>query len=286
MRCLDPIVFADRIGERSTSSSYIARLCPRSVRRVSQDIVIEPASDPDIRLVNYVGEGSAHAERQRRDHALAERVRAGDADAFTAVYDAYRVRLFRLAYEYTRDKRDAEDVVADVFLRLWEIRASWSITSTIAAYLCTSVRNRATDLWRRARNQKKIAAGRVIHAGSGWSAGVSAHPAPHDASPDDVVFNSGERRLFETDLKTAIDTAVAAMPRRVREVFQISKCMSDDEALSYAEIAEVLKIVPSTVRQHLIKALDILEAQLDASGWSNVLRRQDRGRLTTGSEEP
>ena len=281
------LVFGFRTGDRSTGTWYIAPCRCSALRRVTQDIEIEPESDPDIRLVDYVGGGSSREERQRRDHALVARVRLGDHDAFTSLYNTYRARLFRLAYEYRDDGDEADDVVEDVFAKIWNIHEDWHVDTTIAAYLCTAVRHRSTDLFRRLKAEKRRRAklvGRPLRIVGGTPEGIEVRPPAHGPMTGDATFNSGERRLFETDLRTAIDAAVAVMPPKCREVFQVSRCMSGDEALSYTEIAEVLKVVPSTVRQHLIKALDILEAQLDAAGWSNVLRRQDSRRLSSGDK--
>jgi RNA polymerase sigma factor (sigma-70 family) len=278
-------VFTPRTSERSTITWCVAPCKCSALRCVTEDIEIEPLSDPDIRLADYVGGGLAREERQRRDHALVARVRSGDHDAFTALYTTYRARLYRLAYEYRDDGDEADDVVEDVFAKIWDIHEDWHVDTTIAAYLCTAVRYRSTDLFRRVKAEKRRRAklaGPPLRVVGGGPEGVEVRPPAHGPVTGDAAFNSGERRLFETDLKRAIDAAVAVMPPKCREVFQISRCMSGDEALSYAEIGEVLKIVPSTVRQHLIKALDILEARLEAAGWPNVLRRQDRGRLSSG----
>lgn len=76
------------------------------------------------------------------------------------------------------------------------------------------------------------------------------------------------------DVERAVNAAVAAMSPRCREVFTMLWEMRQEEAFSYREIGDALGMTTSTVRQHWIKARDVLETHLERAGWVNVLKRQ------------
>jgi RNA polymerase sigma factor (sigma-70 family) len=85
------------------------------------------------------------------DGDLVARVRAGDPKAFDTVYVAYWSRLNAFARARVGDADDAEDIVQSMFVDLWRIHESWTVESSIAAYLFGAVRNRITDHWNRER---------------------------------------------------------------------------------------------------------------------------------------
>src|SRR5437870_9246189 len=79
-----------------------------------------------------------------------DRIRAGDVDAFEALYRTYWQRLYVFAFRYVRSKEDAEEVVQDVFFRIWRGRADWVPAGAVRNYLYLAVRNAARDRLERA----------------------------------------------------------------------------------------------------------------------------------------
>src|SRR2546425_6849159 len=75
------------------------------------------------------------------ERAWADRIRAGDMDAFEALYRAYWQRLYAFAFRYVHSKEDAEEVTQDVFFRIWRGRAAWIPAGAVRNYLYLSVRN-------------------------------------------------------------------------------------------------------------------------------------------------
>jgi RNA polymerase sigma-70 factor (ECF subfamily) len=178
---------------------------------------------------------------------LAERVRAGDADALAELYARYRPALVALAEGYLDNAADADDIVQDLFLMIWRDRAQFVIEQSVAAYLFVAVRNHATNLGRLARRRRRLV------------------PRRHD----EMVFNSGETRITGPELVRAIERVVNRLPERCRLIYRMHR----DGRCSYDDIATALGISPHTVRLQLIKAWDLLEARLTAAGWANVLKR-------------
>lgn len=73
------------------------------------------------------------------DVELLALVRAGDRDAFTTLYNRYWAQLLGIAYNHTRDKQSAEEVVQNLFIGLWNRRETLVIGNP-ANYLATAVK--------------------------------------------------------------------------------------------------------------------------------------------------
>jgi RNA polymerase sigma-19 factor, ECF subfamily len=179
---------------------------------------------------------------------LVERVRAGDGEALGVLYGRYRAALVALAEGYAGGADDADDVVQDVFVKVWRGRASWVVEQSVAGYLYAAVRNAAMSLRRKAKRVEAFV------------------PGLHES----LAFNSGETRVVTPELERVVERAVNRLPERCRLIYRMHR----DGRCSYAEIGAALGISPQTVRVQLIKAWDLLDERLRAAGWTNVLRRQ------------
>jgi hypothetical protein len=79
----------------------------------------------NIRFVNQSEISSDDVSTDADERAWADRIRAGDMDAFEALYRTYWQRLYAFAFRYVHSKEDAEEVAQDVFFRIWRGRADW-----------------------------------------------------------------------------------------------------------------------------------------------------------------
>lgn len=163
----------------------------------------------------------------------AERIRTGDEQAFAALFRRYYGCLHQFAGRMTRNSHAAEDIVQDVFVKLWTDRDKLTIRSNFRAYLYKAVYNKALNHLR----HKKI---ELCHSENAQLAG-SAPETP------DEILHAGE---FER----AVNQAVAGLPEACREVFLLRK----QDGLSYAEIAAVQGISVNTVKTQLSRALKTL----------------------------
>ena len=75
------------------------------------------------------------------DETLLSRLKEGDEKAFTAIYIRYNKMLYVLAYKYLKDSFRAEDIVQQVFLKLWEARSLFAGAINLRNYLYTSAKN-------------------------------------------------------------------------------------------------------------------------------------------------
>lgn len=168
---------------------------------------------------------------------LVVRLRGGDETAYDAIFRQWYAPLVATTTALLRDRGPAEEVVQDVMLELWRRREGITFETSLRAYLFQATRNRALNYLRRqrveARGEATIAAGM---------------PTPE---PADSEAREGE-------LNVAIQEAIAGLPDRCREVFELSRI----RGLKYAEIATELGISIKTVEAQMGKALRVMREKL------------------------
>lgn len=171
------------------------------------------------------------------DAVLLARLRTGDARALAALIERYWSPLVAYAMRHTTSSDVAADIVQDVFVRLWERRASWRREGLVRGLLFRLTRNQSVSLLRRIRAHESAVR---------RFAEMERPRAATSASAENA------------ELRTALEAAIQALPRRRREVFQLRMV----DGLSYEEIAVVMRISRQTVANQLSRALTTLRRDL------------------------
>jgi RNA polymerase sigma-70 factor, ECF subfamily len=190
----------------------------------------------------------AVSDVQDTDKALLDRVRAGDQRAFDVLIETHGPALLRFAMAQLQDPRDSEDVVQDVFMRMWSERERLGEARSARSYLMTAVRNRAIDKMRRLRLERR------------WIEPLSAPGEPHERDPLSMVPDPkavGDPASL-AELDAAIQHLVESLPERGRTAFRLCR----DQGLSYAEAAEIMGVSAVTVRTHVVRALTTMRKAL------------------------
>jgi RNA polymerase sigma-70 factor, ECF subfamily len=185
---------------------------------------------------------------QDPDQALLDRIRGGDQHAFDSLVRAHSLALLRFARAQLQEESDAEDVVHDVFVRLWADRERLHVDRSVHAYLLAAVRNRVIDRLRRFRLERRWVQPMPVN-GEGDDRG-------HPSAVHDPRAQSDPAALAELD--AAIRRLVADLPERGRTAFLLCR----EQGLSYAEAAEVMGIGAGTVKTHMVRALAVLRSSL------------------------
>lgn len=168
---------------------------------------------------------------------LAELQRAGDGEAFMqALFKGYYRPLGNVIYRVVQDRDVAEDLLQDVFMRIWNNRQALTITTTYKAYLYRAVMNAAL---RHVERQKRQVA---------WD----------EASITEPARDTTAEQLDGQEAEQLVALALEALPPQCRAVFLLSR----QEGLSYQQIAETLDVAPKTVENQMGKALRILRDKL------------------------
>lgn len=189
---------------------------------------------------------AAHGDAAARDRAWVAAIRTGDAAAFEAMFRAYRTDLVGFAESLLRSRESAQEVVQELFLRIWRQRELWEFPGPLNTYLFRAVRNGAISYVRHERIQTRFRE-RVARGGGGTGSHLHGTPAP-----------SADEEVRLADLNDAIARALDELPNRCREVFRLSRY----HHLSNAEVAEVLGISVNTVEVQMTRALGVLRKRL------------------------
>ncbi len=167
---------------------------------------------------------------------LLTRLRAGDDDAFSAIFREHYPGLVITATRLLVERALAEEIAQDVMLELWRRRESLVLTGPIRAYLQQATRNRALNRLRQARTAQR---GEVYVRG------------PSASQPSDA-------RTISTELQGAAQRAIASLSEPQREVFEMNR----QQGLTYNEIADVLGISVKSVEARMGRALKQLREAL------------------------
>jgi len=176
------------------------------------------------------------------DREIVAAVRLGSATAFRALFSAHYEVLCRYAYRFVRSRAIAEELVSDVFLRIWTQRARWDVHGNVRAYLFSATRNLAIDHLRREHVERRSldVTGREMRAAGTGSAGDAEH------------------LVAAAEVAAAMQRAVDELPPRPRQVFLLRW----QRHLTNLEIAASLGIAVKTVEMHMTRALEALRASL------------------------
>ncbi len=175
------------------------------------------------------------------EQRLVARLKAGDAAAFDAVYDAYRPRLFTFLARLTRRRDVAEDLLDETWLRLVMSAPRLADDTCIAAWLFTVARNLHAS-WCRHRALDDT---RISDAPASWPA-----PAPGESPFEATSRNETEDR---------IERALARLTRRDREVLLLVAV----SGMTPAEAAAAVGLPADALRKRLQRARERLAAEME-----------------------
>lgn len=174
------------------------------------------------------------------DQELAALLREGNDAVFQEIYQRYYRLLFLYAFKKLRSKEEAMDVVHDVFAVILSNRNNFTLSSTLSGYLYKSVLNRIFDIFRHKETIRKY-----VENG--------AHYIDVDSTETDYLIR-------EKDIAALISKEIAAMPPKMREIYQ----MKYQDYRSTKDIAEELGISEHTVSTQLKRASKHLRTKLGA----------------------
>lgn len=164
---------------------------------------------------------------------------------FKRIYLAYYPKLVRFSEKYLLSREDAENVVQDAFLYLWEENKTAEGIENLNAYLFALVKNRSIDLLRKKQTVDKN----------------KLHIEEYQLQEYRLILQAMESfddTLLADDINTIINAALDRLPQRCREIFVLSKI----EGLKYAEISKKLDLSTHTVRNQMAIALKKMKEEL------------------------
>ncbi|UGU15441.1 RNA polymerase sigma-70 factor [Sinomicrobium kalidii] len=161
--------------------------------------------------------------------------------AFELLFKLYYDKLYHIAKSYVRNEQDAEEIVQDVFLKMWERRNNKEVWTN--NFLYTITKNACLNYL---KHQKVV----VERARNYYDKQLS--------DPLRFITNEAASRLMEEELEQKIRESMAALPEKRRAVFVKSRV----EGMKSQEIARQLGISKRTVDTHIYMALKHMRFQL------------------------
>ena len=171
-----------------------------------------------------------------KDFLFIEKLKKGDYDAYTLLMNDYYNNLCGYANLFTKDPSKSEDIVQNVFVKLWVYRKKIDSNIPIKRYLHKSVYNEFIDQYR--KNKSVISL-------------EEKHLRTINTIIDDNSFDIEK-------LMTRVNNEIEKLPEKCKKVFILNK----KEGLTHDEIAEYLQISKKTVEGHITRAFKILNQKL------------------------
>lgn len=182
-------------------------------------------------------------------HFILNELRNGNSRAFDYVFNEYHALLTRFAFSFVKDQDQADNLVQEVLIKLWEKRESLTNIDNLGAYLMTMVRNQSIDLIRKEKASYKIF--------------QNLHPEESgNTTEEQISKNEFEEKLLQSLLK---------LPERCRMAFEMSRF----DGISNKDIAQKMEITVKGVEALIGRSLKLLRTELE-----EFLPSSQKGRST------
>ena len=156
----------------------------------------------------------------------------GNSKRFKYLMEATSDELLQFALSFVRNQEIAEELVSDVFVKIWHKRAELPNIQNLKSYLFISVKNSCLSHLRKMKNEKVVFIDEY----------------------NDFLFavtESNDNEVIEKELLNKIYEAIEELPPKCREAFSLAKI----NGFKHREIAEIMNISEKTVNNHLVTAL-------------------------------
>lgn len=168
-----------------------------------------------------------------------QQIRNGDENALEKVYKASFSPLVYYAKQITGMHNLAEEVVQDVFLKIWQSRSELAIKGSFKAYLFKSVHNHALNVIRQQKTRKE-------------SVNLVAPEKIWKFISDNFMINDNLiEKLFSDDTEAIIEQTIKELPDQCSKIFLMSRY----DSMKNEEIASKLGLSENTVKTHIYRAL-------------------------------
>ena len=169
---------------------------------------------------------------------LVKRLQKGDLHAFDELYRKYSKKLLFFTLGYISSNEDAEDIIQEVFLKVWKNHNQLKEHLSFNSYVFTIAYNAIKKYYRKKGIEKKH-----------FELFLDNHKSIDNDTISKVEYN---------DLTSRVEKIVNTFPDRRKEVFQLSR----ESHLSNQEIADKLSITKKTVENHITTSLKVLRKKL------------------------
>lgn len=175
----------------------------------------------------------------KTDQELTGLLRVGDESAFLELYNRYKFRITGNLMKLLKSEDLVEELLQDLFLKLWDTRAQLDPEKSFRSYLFKISENMVMDVFRKAARDKRMQVKLM--------------------SAQTETYSHIEEKIFSDQDNSLLQQAIDKLPPQRKQVFMLCKI----EGKSYKEVSELLGISASTINDHLLKANRFLKQQLN-----------------------
>ena len=173
------------------------------------------------------------------DSETIKQFKADDMSAFDIIYRKYSKKLYRFAYSIIKVKPDAEGIVHEVFIKVWEKRNKIDEYLSFESYLFTITYNTTISFIRKKVKENKF----IEHLKSMQNPSIQSNIIPE---------------IEYKELKDKSEKIIGLLPYRQKQIYKLNR----EEGLTYKEIAAKLTISINTVETHMERALRSIRKNL------------------------
>ena len=163
-----------------------------------------------------------------------------DRKSFEEIFKLLYERLLNFCINYVKHRETAEEIVSDVFLKLWLKRKDISHVANIESYLFIAVKNHSLNYLKQFSNY------RIVYL--------------EDAGGHELVTaDNPENELERKEIFFKMNQAIDALPQQCKIIFKLIK----EDGFKYKEVAEILNLSPRTVETQLVRAMRKLDKTIE-----------------------
>lgn len=162
--------------------------------------------------------------------ALIEAVKQGDTDAFIHLYNRYHAGLYTYIVRFIKVPELAEDVLQEVFIKLWTVRERVKPELSLQAYLYRISRNKVFKLLKKISSDQELKLKVITEL--------------------DLSLNDTDNKARWNQYQQMLQSAINALPPQRQKVFRLCR----EQGKTYKEVAIQLNISSNTVKEHMILA--------------------------------
>jgi len=171
---------------------------------------------------------------------LLELIQKDDRVAFYNLYERYSKRLYGFVLQYVKLNADAEGIVQEVFIKIWEKRKTIDVYSSFESFLFTIAYNATVSLLRKRVTENKYL----------------AHLQTIQHANETIEITD---ELYLNELNQKLKTLLNELTPRQKEIFLLSR----EEELTHEQISKKLNISVNTVKKHISNTILFLKSKLN-----------------------
>lgn len=180
------------------------------------------------------------------NQALIQKLKEGSEDAFRELFDFYGKKLFSFSLGYLKDTHEAEEIVQEVFLKIWKLREELLAGKSFDSYIFTIAKNAILNTIRKMKSEQVY----LNYA--------KLHPCKDILLDEELDFK---------ELEKAYKNSIEQLSPRRKKIFRLSR----EKNFSNAEIAKELGISVKTVENQMTSALSEIKQNLINAGFSGLI---------------